>query len=231
MKKITNYIELKRLLEQSANDKCRDFTMKICSTGRPVLGVKVPQIREYAKGVPLEKTNEFIAAHPSTYEEVLFRGFLIARLSYEEMLKKFDTQIKYIDDWSTCDLFCSAVGKLVRKNKEDFLEKKIKKLLSSKKEFTTRVGLVLLKCCYVETDYLKFIFDTTDKLSSSEEYYVKMGLAWLISECFVKFPTATMEYLLRSKLPKWTFNKTISKICDSYRVDKETKKLLRAVRK
>ncbi|MBR2709441.1 DNA alkylation repair protein [Candidatus Saccharibacteria bacterium] len=231
MEKITNYIELKRLLEQSADDKCRDFTMKICSTGHPVLGVKVPRIRECAKKVPSEKINEFIAAHPSAYEEVLLRGFLIARLSYEEMLKEFDTQIKYIDDWSTCDLFCSAVGKLVRKNKEDFLERKIKKLLSCKKEFTTRVGLVLLKCCYVETDYLKFIFDTTDKLSSSEEYYVKMGLAWLISECFVKFPTATMEYLLRSKLPKWTLNKTISKICDSYRVDKETKKLLRAIKK
>ncbi|MBO4813031.1 DNA alkylation repair protein [Candidatus Saccharibacteria bacterium] len=228
---IDDYAELKNKLEQHADEKSRDFTMKICSTGHPVLGVKVPQIREYAKKVPPEKINEFIAIRPSTYEEVLLRGFLIARLPYEEMLKEFDTQVKFIDDWSTCDLFCSAVGKNVKKNRDDFLEKKVKKLLSSKKEFTTRVGVVLLKCCYVESDYLGFIFGTTDELSNREEYYVKMGLAWLISECFIKFPTATMEYLLRSKLPKWTFNKTISKICDSYRVDKETKKLLRAIKK
>lgn len=226
-----NYSELKSLLEQYADDKCRDFTKKICSTSHPVLGVKVPQIRECAKKVSPEKINDFIMVRPFYYEEVLLRGFLIARLPYEDMLATFDTQVKYIDDWSTCDLFCSAVGKNVRKNKDDFLEKKVKKLLDNKNEFTTRVGLVLSKCCYVESDYLKFIFDTADKLSNREEYYVKMGLAWLISECFIKFPTATMRYLLRSKLPKWTFNKTISKICDSYRVDKETKKLVRAIRK
>lgn len=84
---------------------------------------------------------------------------------------------------------------------------------------------------YIEPDYLKFIFTEADKISNREEYYVKMGLAWLVSECFIKYPSATMEYLLRSKMPTWTFNKTISKICDSYRVDAQTKILLRKMRK
>lgn len=231
MNTIDNYTDLINNLKQNADNKYRDFSMKICTSKHFILGVRVPKIRKCASQIPKEKIEEFIKIHSATYEEVLLRGFLIARLPYEYMLKHFDSQLEYIDDWSTCDLFCSAVGKTIKKNKEDFFKKKIQELLSSKSEFTTRAGLVLLKCCYVELNYLEYIFTQTDKLSDRDEYYVKMGLAWLISECFIKLPTGTMDYLLKSKLPTWTFNKTISKICDSYRVNTETKTLLKKIRK
>ena len=231
MDAIDDYTKLKDKLEQNTDDKYRDFTMRICPSKHPFLGVRVPQIRKFANQVSKEKIEEFLAVSPATYEEVLLRGFLIARLSYEQILKHFDSQLKYIDDWSTCDLFCSAISKTVKGNKEDFLEEKVTKLLDDKREFRTRVGLVLLKCCYVELKYLKFIFAKADKLSTREEYYVKMGLAWLISECFIKFPSGTMDYLLTNKMPAWTLNKTISKICDSYRVDAKTKNLLKKLRK
>ena len=79
-------------------------------------------------------------------------------------------------------------------------------------------------------DYLNVIFERVEKIASREEYYIRMALAWLLSECFIKFPAATAGYLVVSHLPKWTFNKTISKICDSYRVDDETKKMLKKMR-
>lgn len=231
MNQINDYAQLRNELKQSTDDKYRDFSMKICNSKYQVLGVRVPQIRKCAKQVPSEKIEEFITVRPTTYEEVLLRGFLIARLPYGGMLKWFDSHLEYINDWSTCDLFCSAINRLVQKNKADFFEKKVTKLLENKHEFTIRTGLVIIKCSYIEPDYLKFIFTTADKLYNHEEYYVRMGLAWLISECFIKYPSATMEYLLRSEMPTWTFNKTISKICDSYRVDAETKKFLKKMRK
>lgn len=231
MNQIDDYVQLRNDLERSADDKYRDFSMKICNSKYQMLGVRVPQIRKFAKQVSLEKIEEFIAIYPTTYEEVLLRCFMIARLPYEGMLKWFDSQLKYIDDWSTCDLFCSAINKLVQKHREDFLKKEIVKLLDAEREFMIRVGLVSLKCSYIEPDYLKFIFDKADELSNHEGYYVKMGLAWLISESFIKYPAATIEYLSRSKMPVWTFNKTISKICDSYRVDTQTKEFLRKMRK
>lgn len=231
MSTIDDYADLRDFLKQSADDKYRDFSMKICTSKHPFWGVRVPQIRKYANQVSEEKIEEFIAINPAAYEEVLLRGFLIAKLPYDRMLKYFDSQLKYIDDWSTCDLFCSAIGKTVKKNKDEFIEKKIQKLLDSKHEFITRIGLVLLKCCYIESTYLKYIFAQTDRLSSRDEYYVKMALAWLISECFIKYPSETMDYLSKSKMPAWTFNKTISKICDSYRIDTEMKKILKKMRK
>lgn len=249
MDTIDSYAKLRDELERNADGKYRDFTMKICTSKHPFLGVRVPQIRKCAKRVPSEKIEEFIAVRPSTYEEVLLRGFLIARLPYPRMVECFDSQLRYIDDWSTCDLFCSAISGLVGKNKEDFLGKKIAKLLDDGREFGdrhevddecepddgrefyVRVGLVILKCCYVEPDYLAYIFTEADRLSGCEEYYVKMGIAWLVSECFIKFPLGTMKYLSKSKMTKWTFNKTISKICDSYRVDTGTKNRLRKMRR
>lgn len=231
MSTIDDYVDLRNVLKQSADDKYRDFSMKICTSKHPFLGVRVPQIRKYANQVSEEKIENFIKINPATYEEVLLRGFLIAKLPYNHMLKYFDSQLKYIDDWSTCDLFCSAVGKTVKNNKDDFLKNKIQKLLESKYEFVARTGLVLLKCCYIEPEYLEFIFIQTDRLSNRDEYYVKMALAWLISECFIKFSSETMDYLSKSKMPTWTFNKTISKICDSYRIDIETKKILKKMRK
>jgi hypothetical protein len=41
----------------------------------------------------------------------------------------------------------------------------------------------------------------------------------------------TRDYLGRSKLDKWTFNKAISKICDSYRVENAAKTEVKKLRK
>lgn len=228
---ILNYEELKTELSKLADYEYREFVMKICPSERPFLGVRVPQIRDICKKVPTEKIPEFLKVQPVGYEEVLARGFLIARLPYDEMMKWFDSQVDCIDDWSTCDTFCSAVGKVVKKNRAAFFDAKMDDLLSDSREFAVRVGLVLLKVAYINEEYLQVIFDRVSGLASREEYYIRMGIAWLLCDCFIKYPTATTSFMLSSKLPKWTYNKTISKICDSYRVDAETKELLRKMRK
>ena len=228
---ILDYEELKTKLAKLADDEYREFVMKICPSERPFLGVRVPQIREIAKQVPALEISELLKVQPVGYEEVLARGFLIARLPYDEMVQWFDSQVDCIDDWSTCDTFCSAVGKVIKKNRTAFFDAKMDDLLSDSREFAVRVGLVLLKVAYINEDYLQVIFDRVSGLASREEYYIRMGIAWLLCDCFIKYPTATTSYLLSSKLPKWTYNKTISKICDSYRVDAETKDLLRKMRK
>lgn len=228
---ISTYLELKTELAKLADDEYREFVMKICPSERPFLGVRVPLIRDIARQAPAEKIPEFLKVSPVGYEEVLARGFLISRLPFDEMMQWFDSQVDCIDDWSTCDTFCSAVGKVVKKNKAKFFDVKMDELLSDSREFAVRVGLVLLKAAYVDEEYLQVIFDRVSGLASRDEYYIRMGIAWLLCDCFIKYPTATTSYMLSSKLPKWTYNKTISKICDSYRVDEETKGLLRKIRK
>ena len=143
----------------------------------------------------------------------------------------FDSQIDYIDNWCTCDVFCSGLKKRIKTRREELFEKKIESLLEDKREFAARAGLVLLKSYYVDFDYLAVIFDRVDKLASREEYYIRMAIAWLVAECFIKYPDVTLAYMKMSKLPRWTYNKTISKICDSYRVELEMKELLKKMRR
>ena len=241
MNKVYDWAELRRRLADCADDEYREFSMKGIFSERPFIGVRIPQIRRIVAEVPKEKIEEILAVEPVAIEEVLAQGMLIGRLPYEEIVAPrehlhggswFDSQISYIDNWCTCDIFCSGMAKKIRKKRTEFFETKVDGLLSDKSgEFAVRVGLVLLKSAYIEPEWLNVIFDRVDGLAEREEYYIRMGIAWLLCDCFIKYPTATTGYMVSSKLPVWTFNKTISKICDSYRVDDETKDLVRKMRK
>ncbi len=224
------YADFCNHLASFADDGYRDFIKKGIPTDRPIIGVRVPKIREIVKALPPESLEALISGVPISLEEVIARGFMIGRLDYERMLDLFNSQIAYITDWCTCDLFCSSLRPHIRRHLADFLDSKIDPLLVTGQEFPTRVGLVLL-FSYVTPDYLALIYDRVTRLAAREEYYVKMAISWLLAECFIKFPDETLGYMLSSPLPKWTYNKTISKICDSYRVPDEIKDFLRTKRR
>ena len=214
-----------------ADDKYREFSMRGIPCDRPFLGVRIPQIRKLVKEIPPEQLEEFIKAKPLAIEEVIARSFAIARLPYDKMLEKFDSQIQYLDNWCTVDTFCAALRKTVKHHEDDFLDEKVEKLLVAKDEFAVRTGVVCLLDFYVKPEYLHLIFDRIESLRAREEYYIKMSIAWLLAECFIKYPEMTRDYLGRSKLDKWTFNKAISKICDSYRVENVAKTEVKKLRK
>lgn len=232
MSEINNYAELRERLAFYSEDDYRNFIKKGIPSERPFLGVRIPIIRSIMDLVPREYYAEILKNVPVAFEEVVARGVLICKMPYDEMLLWFDSQIEYIDDWCACDTFCMGLGKKLRKKeKEKFLEEKVEPLLDDSREFAARAGLVFLKCRYLDFEHLNLIFDRVERMVLREEYYVRMALAWLVAECFVKFPEETFTYLTVSNLPKWTFNKAISKICDSYRVEEEAKAILKKMRK
>ena len=227
---ISNFEELRAELDKASDAEFAEFSKRIIPSERPFIGVKIPKVREISKRVSKEKISEFLKAEPVALEEVLARGMMIARLPYPEMVSEFDSQVALISDWCTCDTFCAAIRRTVLKNREEFYETKVSPLLETSEEFSTRVGVVLL-LGYVSEEWLPTIFERVEGLAKREEYYVKMAVAWLIAECFIKFPDETMEYFRCSTLPAWTYNKAISKVCDSYRVSAEAKNELRKMRK
>ncbi len=196
-------------------------------TNWPMLGVRIPEIKKLVQKIPKEEIPNYLETKSENHEEILARGFLIARLPYEEMLKYFDSQIALFDNWCTVDTFCAALRKSVKKNEADFLERKVKPLLKSQKEFETRTGLVCLLDLFMSEEYLSTIFESIESLKDRNEYYVKMAIAWLLAECYIKFRSKTEVFMHKTKLNDWTYKKTISKICDSYRVDEIDKRILK----
>lgn len=227
---ITTYQDFELRLTALIDDDYREFAKTgVTTTEYPLLGVRIPDLRALAKQI--EKSNytkDFLDHVPKSFEEVLVRGLLIANLPYAEMKVRLKSFLPEIDNWGACDTFCSA-AKSIKKNRDDFLTT-IDQLLESPAEFSVRVALVCLLCHYVVPDYLPVIFDRVIRVKNRKEYYIKMAIAWLLAECFIKFPDETYPLLAAKTLPKWTHNKTISKIRDSLRVAPEVKTALAALR-
>lgn len=225
------YAEIQTKLLAEADEGYREFVTGGTPTERPILGVRIPQIRKLAKSIARGDFPAVLNARPVAMEEVMLRGMVICRMDYAEMLTHFDSQIAIIDDWGTCDTFCAGLRPVIKGHLGEFYDLKIATLLADSREFAVRAGLVLLLGSYVTPDYLAVIFEHFETLAAREEYYIRMAIAWLLAECFIKLPEATLSYMEVSKLPKWTYNKAISKMCDSLRVDDETKAVLRKMRK
>ncbi|MBQ6355424.1 DNA alkylation repair protein [Candidatus Saccharibacteria bacterium] len=176
-----NYEEFLAELVKNADDAYRDFSSKAVLTERPFLGVRTPKLREIAREIIAGKYSEtpadqikiiagLLSHEPVSREEVLVRGFVIARLPYEDMVLHMDKDyLPFVDSWEACDVFCASIRKAVlsRKNgadhREDFL-KVVDQLLSSPHEFYVRTGLVCLLDFYITPEYLPVILIVSEKL-------------------------------------------------------------------
>ena len=155
----------------------------------------------------------------------MLQGMLIAKTGDFELVKQF---VPKINNWSVCDKFCNSL-KCVKDNKQQ-VWKFIQPYLNSNDEFLNRFALVILLEYFIERDYLKNIFDILNEFNS-EKYYAQMAAAWLVSMCFVEYPTETTEFLKTTKLDDWTYNKSIQKIIESLKVDKPTKQKLKLMKR
>ena len=64
-----------------------------------------------------------------------------------------------------------------------------------------------------------------------DRYYIQMAVAWAISICFIKFYDETKEFMKKSNIEKFTYNKAIQKAIESYRITEEQKEELRKLKK
>ncbi len=61
----------------------------------------------------------------------------------------------------------------------------------------------------------------------SEEYYVKMMVAWYFATALAKQYEAALPFIEEKRLETWTHNKAIQKAVESSRITKEQKSYLR----
>ena len=213
------------------DDDYREFNKKIIASDKArLIGVRIPLLRDISKKISKVSGKEFLDIFEKLfienkieyYEEKLIYAMVIgySRLSYDENLRRVEFYIKLIDNWAVCDIADSSF-KFVKNNKEDFY-KYLSKKLDTKNIWEQRFIFVMLLGFYIEEKYLEDIFKICEKIKS-EEYYVNMGKAWLISMCYVKFEKETYNFLKNTSLDKWTVNKSIQKIRESLKVTKEKK--------
>ena len=227
LKRKTWYQKFREYLFSLQDVEYKKFHGGLVKTKYEIIGIRMPIQRKIAKEISKGNVKDFLMISKDYYyEEVNIKGLVIANL--EDVSDYLDEFVLKIDNWAICDSFCSSL-KVVKNNKEKYWTI-IENYLQNENEFVGRVGVVLLLNFYVEKDYVLNILNLVDKLKR-DEYYVNMAVSWLVAECFIKYPDLTLDYIKKNNLSAFTQNKMISKIRDSYRVDKKIKDMLLLYRK
>lgn len=221
---------IKEELIKNQDLKYKAFNDRIINTNYETIGVRMDVLKRIAKEAKKEN-KEYLINDLSNdyYEYVLLKGLVIANSKdIKACLEKLDTYLDLIDSWAICDTVVAACKVL----KKDLLSTLlfIDKNIHSKSPFRVRFSFVVLLNYFIKKEYLDLIYNYCDN-DKNNDYYVMMAKAWLISICYVKYPKETLSYLKISKIDNTTYNKAISKICDSYKVNKEDKINLKKMKK
>ena len=166
-------------VKELADEKYREFQLKLCPGVDNILGVRVPVLRNYAKDLLKKYSIDEIlySLNDKYYENIMLQGMVIGlnkNKDIDEVLEYVKKFIPKINNWAICDTFCAGL-KITIKNKEkvwNFL----KEYLKSNKEFELRFAVVMILDFYVEEKYIDDILKIIDNIKS-EAYYTQMAVA------------------------------------------------------
>ena len=211
--------------------KYRQFHSKLMPTVAPevIIGVRTPELRKLAKmiaGTPVAEA--FLKELPHHYyEENNLHGFLLEAIKdFEDCITALNEFLPYVDNWATCDMMSP---KVLKKHPEKLYEW-VKIWISSGETYTIRFGVNMLMKYYLDDTFLTEYPDMVASIQS-EEYYVKMVIAWYFATALAKQYEAIVPYLEEGRLDVWTHNKTIQKAVESYRITKEQKAYLKTLKR
>ena len=227
---------VKEELKRNSNNTYKEFNKKLCpDTKRKVLGVKIPALRKIAKEIANnENWKSFIEENEKTYEyleEVTLEGLVIAysKININEKLKLLETFIPEIDSWSTTDTICPTIKP--KKNELQTVWDFIQKYIKSDKEFEIRCSVIMMLDYFIIDEYIDEVIKILDSIKS-DKYYAQMAIAWTMAEIGIKYNDKAMRYLKnKNNLDDFTYNKTLQKMIESYRIKEVQKEELRKMKR
>jgi len=222
--------EIRNKLFQMQDLKYKEFNSDLCPNVDNIIGVRIPDLRKYAK--ELYKNNKLnqIKIEDHYYEEIMIQGMIIGfqtKENIENVIQQIKQFVPKINSWAVCDTF-SAGLKITKKYPKEMFEF-VKLYLKSKKEYELRFSIVMLLDYYINDEYIDEVLEILGNVKS-DKYYVQMANAWAIAECLVKYYEKTKLFLEDSNLDKFTHNKAIQKAIESYRITDDKKQELRKMK-
>ncbi len=194
-----------------------------------IIGVRIPEIRKLAK--KLVKNNEyedFLKELPHKYyDENLLHGAIISEnKDFENCIELLNSFLPFVDNWAVCD---TISPKIFKKHKKELIEK-IKEWSQSDKTYTCRFGVEMLMTHFLDEDFKKEYLEMVANIHS-EEYYVKMVVAWFFATALTKQWDYAVIYLENNRLDVWVHNKTIQKARESLRILEDKKGYLKGLKR
>ena len=192
--------DVRERLLSLAEEDYREFNMKLLPGVERVMGVRLPAVRKVAKQIAkgdfrayLDEAQKEITTD-SFHEEIMAQGLVLgyAKMDTQERRAYLDEFVPKIQNWAVCD---SCV------NSFDFMAKEpqywfeyLKGYMDSEEEYEIRFMVVSMMSHFIDEEHIDEILKIFGG-AHHDGYYAKMGNAWAISMCYVKFPQKTRKFL------------------------------------
>ena len=213
------------------DEEYRKFYAKLMPTVKyeRIIGVRIPVLRKLAK--KFAKTDEaqmFLNQLPHDfYEENNIHALLLAEITdFDSALRETERFLPYIDNWATCDMPPLTAFK----NNPFRVLPLVEKWLKSNHTYTVRYAIKVLMDFFMEERFDPRYPEWVCAVKS-DEYYVNMMIAWYFATALAKHYDDVLPYITDGRLSLWVHNKTIQKAVESYRINLETKKFLKELRR
>ena len=131
-----------------------------------------------------------------------------------------------MDNWGICDGLMPAVFK---KHTAELRDQACAWARSSE-PYVCRYGLGVLMWFFLDEAFEPEFMELAAAVKS-DEYYVKMMVAWYFAEALVRQKDAALAVIEGRRLERWTHNKAIQKAVESRRVPPELKAYLKTLRR
>ncbi len=222
--------EIREKLYDRQDLKYRDFQAKLIPgmETEKMIGVRTPDLRKIAKQmVKREDIGEFLENLPHEFfDENQVHAFVISELKdYGRCVQGVERFLPFVDNWATCD---QMSPKVFKKHRPELLDS-IKEWIRSEHTYTVRFAVGMLMQHYLDEDFDPEYPEMVAEVQS-EEYYIRMMIAWYFATALAKQYEAVLPYIEERRLEPWTHNKTIQKAVESYRITPEQKEYLRSLK-
>lgn len=222
--------EIVSRLRQRADEGYRAFHMRLVPNVEParILGVRVPEVRALARslaGTPEAEAFLRELLH-EYYEENNLHAFLLEReRDYGALIEGLNRFLPFVDNWATCDSLSPALFK----KHPDGLPEQALQWMQSDQTYTVRFGIGVLMRYYLDEGFRPEYAERVAAVRS-EEYYVRMMVAWYFATALAAREEDVLPYLTGRRLDPWTHRKAIQKAIESNRITPERKQFLRTLR-
>ena len=222
--------EIREELYRHQDLKYRDFQAKLIPGMEPekMIGVRTPDLRKIAKQMAKrEDIGEFLENLPHEFfDENQVHAFVISELKdYGRCVQGVERFLPFVDNWATCD---QMSPKVFKKHRPELLDS-IKEWIRSEHTYTVRFAVGMLMQHYLDEDFDPAYPEMVAEVQS-EEYYIRMMIAWYFATALAKQYEAVLPYIEERRLEPWTHNKTIQKAVESYRITPEQKEYLKSLK-
>ena len=223
------YKKIREELIKISEPKVKELSVKLSPNvdAKYILGIRVPKLRALAKDIVKQDwpkyVDEILRIKNPYFEEIQLAGLVIgyAKLDIEEKMDLMKKYIPLMNSWAITDTVCPTFK--VKEKDLAYVWNYILPYTKSREEFTVRFSIIMMLDYFINDEYVDKVIKELNNIKN-DKYYVQMAIAWTLAEIGIKYYDKFITYMKsKNSLDKFTYNKALQKLRESYRITDKQK--------